>query len=156
MQSHLLTPRQEGVVTPAPLRAELAGLLLQMLGTGARRRRGGVFDVVVRRTARVRGAVGRTTRKQPIAVRKIYGPADRIAEIGCIGVTDFTHNERNLVVLIVGIVCVACRSVERCGSCQGCVGRVCRTAKARPSRSEARSVVRLTPLKGQVAIGVAG
>ena len=86
-------PQREAAVTPAPLRAELAGLLLQMLGTGARRRRGGVFDVVVRRTARVRGAVGRTTRKQPIAVRKIYGPADRIAEIGCIGVTDFTHNE---------------------------------------------------------------
>jgi hypothetical protein len=43
---------------PAPLLSELARLLLQVLGTGARRRRGREFDVVVRRTARVRGAVG--------------------------------------------------------------------------------------------------
>ena len=144
------------LLSASPLRAALTGLLLQMLDTGTRRRRGGEFDVIVRRTARVGGAVGRTARKQPIAVRKIYGPADRITEIGCIGVSDFTHNERNLVVLIVGIVCIPCRSVERCGQCQCAVGRVCRAANARPSRSEACSVVRLTPLKGQVAIGVAG
>ena len=105
-------PQREAAVTPAPLRAELAGLLLQMLDAGTRRRRGRVFDVIVRRTARVGGAVRRTARKHPIGVPKIDGPADRIAEIGCIGVTDFTYNKRNLVVLIVGIVCIAHRSVK--------------------------------------------
>lgn len=47
----------QAAVTPSPLLAELTGLLLQVLNAGARCRRGGVLDVIVRRTARVGGAV---------------------------------------------------------------------------------------------------
>ena len=46
-----------GVIPFAAVGA-LTGLLLQVLDTGTRRRRGGVFDGVVRGTARFGGAVG--------------------------------------------------------------------------------------------------
>ena len=87
-------PQLEVVVTPAPLRGGLAGLLLQMLDAGTRRRRGRVFNVVVRRTDRVGGTVPSNSVETPNRCHKIDGPADRIAEIGCIGVTDFTYNKR--------------------------------------------------------------
>src|SRR5579872_5948352 len=104
------------------LLAALAGLLLQMLNAGARCRRGRrrVFHIVVCGTARVRWAIRRTARKLPIGVVKIYGPADSVTEAGRIGISNLTHNERNLIVLIVGIVCIPHRSIERGGDRQGC------------------------------------
>jgi hypothetical protein len=52
-----VNPSPDAVVVLSPRLAALAGLLLQVLDTGTRRRRGGVFDVIVRGTARVGGAV---------------------------------------------------------------------------------------------------
>src|SRR5581483_8929268 len=118
-----------GGYIPSPLLAELAGLLLQVLDTGTRFVRGigrrAVLDVIIRRTGRVRWAVCRTARIQPIDVLKIDGATDRVTESGCIGVSDFTHDERNLVVLTVWIVDIAHCSVERRRQRQSVVGWGC-------------------------------